>query len=122
MRTLLAPALWLALSAACGGGSPSTSAPDGAQAPADARRVHVIVSVAGYTPDAVDARPGETLVLVFERPDAHNCGEELVFPDTGRTVALPVGTTEVVVTAPSEGRLSFTCGMGMYQGAVVVSS
>jgi len=121
VQRLLAMVFLLGLGAACGGQAPDVDPPP-AEAPADARRVTVIVSGAGYAPDAIDAKPGETLVLVFERPDAANCGEELLFPASGRKVALPIGTTEVVVTAPDSGRLSFTCGMGMYQGAVVVSS
>ncbi len=113
---LALPVLVLGLGAACG-----TTAPSAPTAPDDARRVDVMVSGMGYAPDEVIAEPGETLVLVFDRPDAANCGEELVFPASGRKVELPVGAkTEVVVTAPSDGRLAFTCGMGMYQGAIVL--
>lgn len=121
MRLLVLIPILLAFAGACGGGAPS-STPAEPVASSEARRVTVLVSGAGYTPDTVEAQAGETLVLVFERPDGANCGEELVFPDSGRKVALPIGTTEVTVTAPESGQLSFTCGMGMYQGAVVVSS
>lgn len=105
----------LAALVACGGSPPATPT-----ASADARRVDILVNGSGYTPDAVEGAPGEALVLVFDRPDAANCGEELVFPASGRKVSLPEGAkTEVPVTVPDDGALAFTCGMGMYQGRVV---
>lgn len=105
----------LAALLACGGDAPTTP-----EALSDARRVDILVNGSGYTPDAVQGDPGEALVLVFDRPDAANCGGELVFPDSGRKVALPEGEkTEVPVTVPEGGALAFTCGMGMYQGRVV---
>lgn len=116
-RTVLAVALALA---ACGG---SPAAPETAAVDPAARRVDVLVSGAGYTPDRIEATAGEALTLVFLRADAMNCGEELVFRDTDRKVVLPVGEkVEVAVTAPASGELAFTCGMGMYDGRIVLSA
>lgn len=120
---LVAVVGWLLVSLACGGG-----APDAGQTPPDAlaegegvRTEHILVQAEGYKPDTIQVSPGEKIRLVFTRPDAANCGEELVFPESGRKVDLPVGVdTEVILTAPESGKVAFTCGMGMYQGAVVV--
>lgn len=117
MTALLAA--WTVL-VGCSGSPPSdgASTPD---APA-ARSVDVRVGAHGYTPSSVSAAPGEPLRLRFDRPDEANCGNVLVFPATGERHELPVGrVTEVLVTAPASGALAFTCGMGMYEGAVVVS-
>jgi len=114
---MMKPSLWITLMAlACGGGAPS--------APADAARsIDVRISGSGYTPPMVEAAPGEELTLVFFRADEANCGEEVVFPDTGKKVAIPVGEkVPVTVTAPASGELAFTCGMAMYQGSVLVTS
>ncbi|MCB9681160.1 MAG: cupredoxin domain-containing protein [Alphaproteobacteria bacterium] len=115
-RLLLVTGLLGAL-AACGS-SPSTPA---ASPAADGRRIDVQISGDGYTPDTIQAGPGEALTLVFERMDENNCGGEVVFPATGERHTVPVGTkVEVAVTTPPSGKLAFTCGMGMYEGAVVV--
>jgi len=108
--------LFFALLAACGmGDPPPTPAAEGRQVP-------VLISGSGYTPATIEAAPNESLTLVFERLDANNCGGEIVFPDTGRTVSIPVGApVPVPVTAPAHGRLAFTCGMAMYEGQLVVS-
>lgn len=95
-----------------------------AEAPATAasgRTVDVLISGAGYTPTQIDAQPGESLTLVFDRPDGANCGETVVFPATGERHEVPVGKkVAVAVTAPPSGELTFTCGMDMYRGALVV--
>ncbi len=75
----------------------------------------------GYTPSEVVAVPGEALRLVFTRTTDEGCGQQLVFPDLPIRRDLPLGEPVAVdVTAPASGRLAFTCGMGMYRGAVVV--
>lgn len=109
----------LGLATACGGSGSDGEGP-AAEAPAG-REIAVMIDGTGYTPDQVTARAGEALTLVFERLDANNCGGEVVFPDTGKKVEIPVGKKVAVnVTAPDDGQLAFTCGMAMYEGAVVV--
>lgn len=102
--------------AACGG---SATAPE---APANGRSIEVLIAGAGYTPDRIEAAPGEALDLVFFREDNRNCGGEVVFPDLGKRVAVPVGEkVHVAINAPENGTLAFTCGMAMYEGSLVVS-
>ena len=102
------------LLAACGTPAAPSLAPPGA------RVVNVDVG-RGYTPDEVVASPGEALHLVFTRTTDEGCGQQLVFPDLEIRRDLPLDEPVAVdVTAPASGRLSFTCGMDMYRGAVVV--
>jgi plastocyanin domain-containing protein len=102
--------------------APSAPAAAGAAvAPAKGRKVVVTVSGEGFFPTEIQANPGEKLTLAFDRADAGNCGEEVVFAATGQRVALPVGrVTDVPVEVPATGEIAFACGMGMYKGKVVV--
>jgi plastocyanin domain-containing protein len=89
--------------------------------PAKGRKVVVTVSGEGFFPTEIQANPSEKLTLSFDRAEAGNCGEEVVFAATGQRVALPVGrVTDVPVEVPATGEIAFACGMGMYQGKVVV--
>lgn len=104
-----------------------TNAPSEPPAPTatEGRRVQIDISSAGYTPSAVTATAGEDLTLVFLREDAANCGETVLFPDNPEVakVEVPVGTEVAVnLKAPASGELTFTCGMAMYKGAIVVGS
>ena len=102
----------IALLVACS----TTAAPP----PPTARTIEVDVG-RGYTPSEVVDAPGEALRLVFTRTTDEGCGQQLVFPDLHIRRDLPLGEPVAVdVTAPPSGRLAFTCGMGMYRGAVVV--
>lgn len=135
MRTL--NTLLLTLLVACGGGeapankpgepaktpvatpAPATVAPPAANA---GRKVTVTISDKGYDPASIEANPEEPLTLVFERPAAGGCGEEVVFPSTGEKLAIAVGEKkEIAIKAPKSGELAFTCGMNMYQGKIVVA-
>lgn len=122
---------------ACGGAEPAPATPTQAPAAAEeaaapaapkpqanaaaGRRVEVTIRGEGYEPSFVTATAGEVLRLSFVRHDEANCGGEVVFPETGERYEIPVGTpVEVSVTAPASGELAFTCGMGMYKGAILV--
>lgn len=81
----------------------------------------VTVTNRGYEPPEVVARPGELLSLAFRREGNTNCGSKLVFSDLGISRELPAGAT-VVIQLPSlrGGTYRFTCGMGMFKGAIVI--
>jgi plastocyanin domain-containing protein len=123
-------AVWcVAMVWACGGAAEAPkpeaaaapAAPGAAAATVKGRKVVVTVSGEGFFPTEIQANPSEKLTLAFDRAEAGNCGDEVVFAATGQRVALPVGRiTDVPVEAPASGELAFGCGMGMYQGKVVV--
>lgn len=122
----LAPVLVLLLGGvACWGGGETTPEPTVTVPNPDvepsARRVEMTITADGYTPSSIQAEPGEKLSLVIRRMGDGNCGGELVFPATGAKHEIPEGEEVTIpVTAPASGELAFTCGMGMYEGAVVV--
>lgn len=94
---------------------------EAAPASGEARRVAVEVGAHGYTPSSVEAQVGQPLTLVFERTTDEGCGQELVIPSQDIHRDLPLNEEVAVTFTPSEaGELRFTCGMDMYDGAIVV--
>jgi hypothetical protein len=81
----------------------------------------VKVSASGFEPSLIPAKAGMPLKLAFFRPDAQNCGREVIFPDLGIQRELPVGQTVVIdVTPRKTGSLTFSCGMKMLHGELLV--
>ena len=88
---------------------------------APAGSVLVNVSMIGFDPALIEAKAGQALKLAFFRPNAANCGREVVFPDLGIRKELPPGQTVVVdITPPKSGPLGFECGMKMLKGQLIV--
>jgi hypothetical protein len=86
--------------------------PDGHQA------VDIVVD-RGYHPDAIVARAGLPLRLVFRRDDGDACSERVVFssPHIDRPLAA-TGVTTIELPAQPPGEVRFTCGMGRYRGRI----
>jgi plastocyanin domain-containing protein len=120
-KTLVTMAMTAVLAAACKKEAPpAPRAPAEVVAPASGR-VAVAVDGEGYHPATIRAAAGRQLTLVFTRTTDESCGQQLVFPTTNVRRDLPLNQpVEVAVTVPASGSLGFTCGMNMYQGAVVV--
>jgi plastocyanin domain-containing protein len=98
---------------ACGG-EPSLPPSDGRP------EVAITVNDRGYQPAEATAAAGEPVRLVFTRTTDEGCGQQLVFPDLDIRRDLPLNEPVAVdITMPESGRVAFTCGMAMYQGAVV---
>ena len=89
---------------------------------AHTRTIKIRVDKNGFSPSSIDAEAGHKLNLVFNRADKNNCGSVVVFPKQKIRKTLPVGKDVVVSITPTEsGQITFTCGMGMYKGSIVVS-
>jgi plastocyanin domain-containing protein len=83
--------------------------------------IEVTVDKSGYTPSVVEVAKAGKVKLLFKRTSAVGCGERVVFPALGIEKDLPVGTVVAIeVQAKAGERIAFTCGMGMYKGALVV--
>ena len=88
--------------------------------PADA--IKITVSSAGYEPSRIEVKKGQKVKLAFYRTDAENCAGTVVFPALNIRQKLPAGETILIEITPQEtGELSFTCGMGMSKGTLVVN-
>ena len=75
----------------------------------------------GYSPDVIVVRQGAPVRLDFYRDETASCSEDVVFPDFGISRHLPAfKTTAVEFTPEKPGEFSFTCGMNMMRGKLVV--
>ncbi len=116
MRKILVAIVSAPWLAACGSAVPASPPP-----PEDGQpRFEIEVGASGYTPAEIVA-PASTLVhLGFLRTSDEGCGQELVIPSMDLHRDLPLDQRVWIdVTTPASGRLAFTCGMGMYQGAIL---
>ena len=92
--------------------SPSTQSP---------RRIDIRVDERGYHPARVPVRPGETVTLVFTRTSSRGCGGTVVIPSRDVRRELPVGRpVEITLAIRDREEITFTCGMGMFRGALLV--
>ena len=89
---------------------------------AHTRTVKIRVDKNGFSPSSIEVEAGHKLNLVFNRADKNNCGSVVVFPKLKIRKTLPVGKDVIVSLTPRvAGNISFTCGMGMYKGNLVVT-
>ena len=89
---------------------------------AHTRTIKIRVDKNGFSPSSIEVEAGHKLNLVFNRADKDNCGGTVVLPKYKIRKALPVGKDVIVsITPTAAGNISFTCGMGMYKGSLVVT-
>ena len=90
---------------------------------ADSRQVVDVVVDGGYHPDAIIARAGLPLRLIFRRDDTDACSERVVFssPHIDRRLAVS-GTTTIDLPPQPPGEVRFTCGMGRYRGRIELTA
>jgi len=92
-----------------------------AAAPPKARTIRITVDGSGYTPARVEVPRGAATTLEFSRPRGGNCGGTVVIPSLHIRRQLPIGATVLVPLPPLEpSDVPFHCGMGMYEGTIVV--
>ena len=75
----------------------------------------------GYSPDVIVVKQGSPVRLNFYRDETASCSEEVVFADFRVARRLPAfETTSVELTPDRPGEFTFTCGMSMMRGKLVV--
>ena len=75
----------------------------------------------GYAPDLIVVQQGRPVRLDFYRDETASCSDAVVFGDFGISRALPAyRTTPVEFTPDQAGEFTFTCGMRMMRGKLVV--
>lgn len=84
------------------------------------QEVRVVVK-GGYSPDVIVVKQGAPVKLDFYRDETASCSEEIVFGDFGIARHLPAfQTTAIEFTPETPGEFTFTCGMNMMRGKLVV--
>ena len=95
--------------AACSGG------------PREGEPVGFTVTKNGYEPHRVQATKGKPLTLVITRVTDETCATEIVIPEAGIDVKLPLGQPVTVTFTPERsGELRYSCAMKMFQGVIDV--
>ena len=84
------------------------------------QRATIVVDGA-YQPAQLSVQAGRPVALTFVRREKSGCGNVLQIPALKVRRELKAGGKTTVTFTPRKlGPLTFTCGMGMYQGKIVV--
>lgn len=74
-----------------------------------------------YSPDVVHVKLGTPVQLQFHRVEDSECTEEVVFEELHLRKKLPAFKTTTITITPKElGEISFSCGMAMVHGKLIV--
>jgi plastocyanin domain-containing protein len=75
----------------------------------------------GYSPDVIIVRRNTPVRLNFYRDETASCSEDVIFSDFNIARHLPAYTTTPVEFTPDRaGEFTFTCGMSMLRGRLIV--
>ena len=75
----------------------------------------------GYSPDVIVVREGRPVRFNFYRDETASCSEQVIFGDFGIARDLPAfKTTSIEFTPDKTGEFTFTCGMNMMRGKLIV--
>jgi len=75
----------------------------------------------GYSPDLIVVKQGRPVRLDFYRDETASCSDRVIFGDFGIARDLPAyKTTPIEFTPDKAGEFTFTCGMNMMRGKLVV--
>lgn len=75
----------------------------------------------GYSPDVIVVKRGVPVRLEFFRDETASCSDQVILGDFGIARDLPAyKTTAIEFTPDKAGEFSFTCGMNMLHGTLVV--
>jgi plastocyanin domain-containing protein len=81
-----------------------------------------IIVEGGYKPGSIIIPLSKTTKLNFLRKDASSCLEEVVLADFKVRKFLPINEkVTVAITPQKKGEFSFSCGMGMFHGKLIVN-
>ena len=77
----------------------------------------------GYSPDLIVVKRGRPVRLDFYRDETASCSDRVIFGDFGIARDLPAYTTTPIEFTPDRaGEFTFTCGMNMMRGKLVVEA
>jgi plastocyanin domain-containing protein len=84
------------------------------------QQIKVLVK-GGYEPDVIVVEKDRPVRLDFYRDETASCSDTVVFGDFGIARPLPAfQTTPVEFTPQKAGEFTFTCGMNMMRGKLIV--
>jgi plastocyanin domain-containing protein len=85
------------------------------------QKLTVALTEKGFEPTSLNLRRGVPAQLTFIRRVSATCGTEILIADYNIKRALPLNESVLLEFTPKKsGTFTFTCGMGMLRGALVV--
>lgn len=83
---------------------------------------NIVITVdGGYSPSTIQIKKNQKVTLHFFRKDPSSCLEEVVLPDFGKKVFLPLNQTIDIELQPEKtGEYEISCGMNMFHGKLIV--
>jgi plastocyanin domain-containing protein len=77
----------------------------------------------GYSPEIISVKKGKPITLNFIREDENSCLEEVVLSDFRIKKYLPLNKkVSIQITPDKTGEYSFSCGMNMFHGKLIVKN
>ncbi|MBO0961152.1 cupredoxin domain-containing protein [Neobacillus sp. MM2021_6] len=85
-------------------------------------KVKMLVTEKGYTPNVIRVKKGVPVELEIENPLKNNsCLSTFMIPDFNvNNLNLKTGTTNLSFTPDKTGEYTFSCGMKMFKGTIIV--
>jgi len=112
--SLVVLVLSFVLAAGCSSGAAAPTDPDGRDG-----RAAVTVDGAGFHPNRLQVTAGRPVTVTFRRTTDQTCATKVVFPSLHLSRDLPLNRPVAVRITPTSARISFACGMGMFEGSLV---
>jgi plastocyanin len=84
-------------------------------------KIDMMVTPTGYSPNVIKVKKGVPVELNITNPGDNSCFSTFMMPDFNlENVNLKAGTTKLTFTPDKSGEYTFTCGMNMFKGTVIV--
>lgn len=81
----------------------------------------IVITSSGYTPNYIRVKKGQSVNLKITSKDAYSCASAFRIPSLGISKNFQANETETITFIPQkEGRIAFSCSMGMYTGVIEV--
>ncbi|MEH7014456.1 cupredoxin domain-containing protein [Neobacillus niacini] len=84
-------------------------------------KIEMMVTPTGYSPNIIRVKKGVPVELNITNSGDNSCFSTFMMPDFNlNNVNLKAGTTKLSFTPDKAGEYTFTCGMNMFKGTVIV--
>jgi plastocyanin domain-containing protein len=84
------------------------------------KRIEIAITEKGFEPGAIDVATGVAVELAFTRKTDKTCATEISVPVLKLKKPLPLNEAVLVVLKPEKDEITFSCGMNMLKGKLVV--
>lgn len=89
--------------------------------PGSTQNPEIDITSYGYVPNYIRVKKGEPVTLTLRSKDAFSCASAFRIPSLGIKKNLAANDVQTVTFTPTkEGKIPFSCSMGMYRGVIEV--